>query len=133
MSQENLEVVQRSASAIAAGDWPDVYETWDPQIEWHFEPEAVISGLHRGRDPVRAALSSFMDEWEDFSVEIENLIAADDSRVVMVIHMTGRGRGSGAPLDFRPAYIFTLREGRITNVREYFEREQALEAAGLRT
>jgi ketosteroid isomerase-like protein len=95
MSQENVEIVRRSASALAAGDWQGVFETWDPQIEWHFEREAVISGLHRGRDQVRAALLSFMTWWEDFAFKIEDLIAADDERVVMLVHLTGRGRGSG--------------------------------------
>jgi ketosteroid isomerase-like protein len=132
MSQENVEVVRRTVSALAAGDWQEVFETWDPQIEWHFERDAVISGRHRGRDEVRAALSSFMTEWEDFAVEIEELIAADDERVVMLVHLSGRGRGSGLPLDFREANIFTIRGGRIVNVEEYFDREQALLAAGLR-
>jgi uncharacterized protein len=132
MSQQNVEVVRRAVSALAAGDWQAVFETWDPQIEWHFEREAVISGVRRGRDGVRAALSSFMTEWENFAVEIEDLIAADDERVVMLVHLTGRGRGSGVPLDFREANIFTIRGGRIVNVKEYFDRGQALEAAGLR-
>jgi ketosteroid isomerase-like protein len=132
MSQENVEVVRRTVSALAAGDWQDAFETWDPQIEWHFERDAVISGLRCGRDEVRAALSSFMTEWEDFAVEIEDLIAADDERVVMLVHLSGRGRGSGVPLDFREANIFTIRGGRIVNVEEYFDRAQALVAAGLR-
>jgi ketosteroid isomerase-like protein len=131
MSQENVEIVRRMASALAAGDWQGVFEAWDPQIEWHFEREAVISGLRRGREQVRAALSSFMTEWEDFTVEIEDLIAADDERVVMLLHLSGRGRGSGVPLDFREANVFTIRGGRIVKVEEYFDREQALDAAGL--
>jgi ketosteroid isomerase-like protein len=73
-----------------------------------------------------------MTEWEDFAVEIEDLIAAADGRVVMLVHLTGRGRGSGVPLDFREANIFTIRGGRIVSVREYFDRERALEAVGLR-
>ena len=132
MSQENVEVVRRTVSALAAGDWQDVFETWDPQIEWDFERDAVISGLHRGRDEVRAALSSFLAEWEDLAAEIEHLIAADDERVVIVMHVTGRGRGSGVPLDFRLANIFTLRGGRIVHVKEYFDPQAAFVAAGLR-
>jgi ketosteroid isomerase-like protein len=73
-----------------------------------------------------------MTEWEDFAVEVEDLIAAADGRVVMLVHLTGRGRGSGVPLDFREANIFTIRGGRIVSVREYFDRERALEAVGLR-
>jgi ketosteroid isomerase-like protein len=132
MSQENVELVRRSVAALAVGDWQGIFDTWDPQIEWHFEREAVISGVHRGRDQVRAALSSFVTEWEDFTVEIEKLIEADDERVVLFAHLTGRGRGSGLPLDFREANIFTIREGRIVTVKEFFDREQALQAAGLR-
>jgi ketosteroid isomerase-like protein len=41
MSQENVEVVRRTASALAAGDWQSVFQTWDPQIEWHFERGAA--------------------------------------------------------------------------------------------
>jgi uncharacterized protein len=132
MSQENVEVVRRTVSGLAVADWQGIFETWDPQIEWHFAREAVISGVHRGRDQVRAALTSFVTEWEDFTVEIEKLIAAGDERVVAFVHLTGRGRGSGLPLDFREANIFIIREGRIVSVKEYFDRDQALEAAGLR-
>jgi ketosteroid isomerase-like protein len=132
MSQENVEVVRRAVSALARADWQGVFETWDPQIEWDFEREAVISGFRRGRDEVRAALSSFMTEWEDFAVGIEDLVTADDERVMAVAHLTGRGRGSGVPLDFRLANIFTIRGGRIVKVKEYFDREQALAAVGLR-
>src|SRR4029453_8015362 len=131
MSQENVEIVRRTVAGVAVGDWQGVFETWDPQIEWHFEREGVISGVHRGREQVRAALTSFVTEWEDFTVEIEKLIAADDERVVAFVHLTGRGRSSGLPLDFREANIFTIREGRIVSVREHFDREQALEAVGL--
>src|SRR4030095_2622589 len=113
MSQQNVEIVRRTVAGVAVGDWQGVFETWDPQIEWHFEREAVISGLRRGRDEVRAALSSFMTEGDDCALESEDLIAADDGRVVMLVHLTGRGRGSGVPLDFREANVFTIRGGRI--------------------
>jgi ketosteroid isomerase-like protein len=66
------------------------------------------------------------------AVGIEDLVAADDEQVMAVAHLTGRGRGSGVPLDFRLANIFTIRGGRIVKVKEYFDRVQALEAAGLR-
>jgi ketosteroid isomerase-like protein len=131
MSQENIEIARRGLAAVAAGDWRGVFESWDPQIEWDFEREAVLSGVYRGRDDVRAALLSFMTEWEDFAVEIEDLIAADDGRVAMLVHLTGRGRHSGVPLDFRETMIWTIREGRVVHVKEYYDRVQALEAVGL--
>src|SRR5215208_6623145 len=132
MSQENVEIVRRGAAALAAGDWQGVFEIWDAQIEWDFEREAVISGVYRGRDDVRAALLSFMTEWEDFDFVIEDLIAADDGRVVMLVHLTGRGLHSGVPLDFRETMIWTIRGGRVVHGKEYYDRRKALAAAGLR-
>ena len=132
MSQENVELVRRGAVALAEGDWKAAFATWHPQIEWDFEPEAVISGTYRGREEVRAALLSFMTEWDDFGLEIEDLIAAEDGRVVMSVRLTGRGRLSGIPLDFRETTIWTVQGGRAVHVKEYFDRSQALEAVGLR-
>ena len=132
MSRENMEVVRRGAAAVAEGDWEAVFETWHPEIEWDFERGAVISGLYRGREAVRAALLSFMAEWEDFGIEIEDLIAVEDERVVMFVRVTGRGLRSGVPLDFRLTTISTIRGRRVVYVEEFFDREQALEAVGLR-
>jgi ketosteroid isomerase-like protein len=132
MSQENVELVRRGLAAVAAGDWQGVSEAWDPQIEWDFEREAVLSGVYRGRDHVREALLSFMTEWEEFDFEIEDLIAADGGRVVTLLHLTGRGRNSGVPLDFRETLIWTIRGGRVVHVKEYYDHAEALEAAELR-
>ena len=131
MSQENVEVVRSGMAALAAGDWQRVFETWDAEVEWDFEREAVLSGVYRGRSEVRAALVSFMTEWEDFAFAIEDLIAADDGRVVVLVHLTGRGRHSGVPLDFRETMIWTIRGGRVVHVKEYYDRTKALEAVGL--
>jgi ketosteroid isomerase-like protein len=132
MSQEDVEVVRRGVAALAEGDWEAVLETWHPQIEWDFEREAVISGLYRGREAVRAALLSFITEWDDFGVEIEDVLAAEDRRVVICVRLTGRARLSGVPLDFREAMICTVEGGRVVHVKEYHDRAEALEAVGLR-
>jgi ketosteroid isomerase-like protein len=131
-SQENVQLIRRQVTALARGDWEAVYETWDPLIEWDFEAGAVISGVYRGADSVRAALLSFITAWEDFGLEIEDMIAADGGRVVTLIRLTGRGIRSGIPLDFRETIISTIREGRVAQVKEYYDRQQALEAVGLR-
>jgi ketosteroid isomerase-like protein len=132
MSQENVEVVRRAAAALAERNWNAVFETWHPEVEWDFEAGAVISGLYRGREAVQAALLSFMTEWDDFGFEIEDLIAADDEQVLLCVRLTGRGRRSGVPLDFLETTIWTVHGGRAVHIKEYFDRDQALAAVGLR-
>jgi hypothetical protein len=51
-------------------------------------------------------------------------------QVVVVTDLLGRGRATGA--DVAGAYVFpwTIRDGRVVEVREYETKEEALEAAG---
>jgi ketosteroid isomerase-like protein len=52
--------------------------------------------------------------------------------VVAVIAMHGRGKGSGAPFDLLPYFVYEVRDGRIVRDRAFTSKAQALEAAGLR-
>ena len=46
--------------------------------------------------------------------------------------MSGRGRGSGVEAEMRAFAVWTLREGKVSQVAAgYRDRAQALEAAGL--
>jgi ketosteroid isomerase-like protein len=44
----------------------------------------------------------------------------------------GRAKTSGVQTDIRYAVVYTLRDGKIVRGREYIDRDQALEALGLR-
>jgi ketosteroid isomerase-like protein len=60
----------------------------------------------------------------------EEFIDAGD-QVVVTVHYTGRGRGSGVPFDDRLFDVYTLREGKIIRKREFRDRSAALDAAGV--
>ena len=53
-------------------------------------------------------------------------------RVLVLGHVRGRGRVSGAEVDDRWAWIVELREGRAASLRGFLDHLEALEAAGLR-
>jgi ketosteroid isomerase-like protein len=63
-------------------------------------------------------------------MEVEELIDAGD-QVVALVRGIGRMKDSDAEIDLRFAIVFTIRDGKIATGREYFTREEALEAAGL--
>ncbi len=68
-------------------------------------------------------------EQVDFRLEGSILESGDD--VLATQRISGRGRGSGLPVNQRITLIWTVRGGRVTRVRAYRERAEALEAAGL--
>jgi ketosteroid isomerase-like protein len=142
MSQENVEVVRGMLQASDRRDTEAVFAAYDPEIEWDMSEleraggsedwSATIGGRLRGRDAVRTALREWVRAWEIVDYEHEELIDAGD-QVVHFLRQRVRGRTSGIEFTFHPyAQVWTLRAGKITAMKVYADRTQALKAAGLR-
>lgn len=50
---------------------------------------------------------------------------------MVLIHTTGRGRGSGLEIDNHIAWVWTFRGGQAVRMTVYEEQAEALEAVGL--
>jgi hypothetical protein len=61
------------------------------------------------------------------------LIDAGKNQVVAVIRISGRAKLSGVETDLTYAAVYGIRDGRVARGREYATRDEALEAAGLRS
>ena len=61
----------------------------------------------------------------------ERIFDVDDERVLVFVHSSGEGEGSGAAVEGRTATEFTIRDGVIVRIKLYKDRTEALEAAGL--
>jgi ketosteroid isomerase-like protein len=87
--------------------------------------------VYRGREGVAEAMRVWTGTWDDWRVELEEIVDAGD-RVVLIARESGRGKGSGIEIDQRVYGVFTLRDGKIVRWKGFIDRDQALEAAGLR-
>jgi ketosteroid isomerase-like protein len=54
-----------------------------------------------------------------------------EDKVIAVVRISGRAKLSGVETDLTNAELWTLRDGKVAWGRQYWTREQALEAAGL--
>jgi ketosteroid isomerase-like protein len=63
--------------------------------------------------------------------DYDELIDAGE-RVISVVTRHGRGRASGAEVDWPLALVWTIRKGKVIRVVWFPTRAEALEAAGLR-
>jgi ketosteroid isomerase-like protein len=135
-----VEIVRRMLDASDRRDGTAVFAVYDPEIEWdvselspgeHEEP-IWMRGVFRGHDAVRRWLREWVTSWEVTDYEHEQLIDAGDE-VVHFLRQHVRGRASGIEFEFPPyAQVWTLREGKIVGMKLYWNRQQALEAVGLR-
>jgi ketosteroid isomerase-like protein len=55
-----------------------------------------------------------------------------DDRLLIAYVRTGRGKGSGVPVELRDWWVVWFAEGLITRRQAFWARDEALEAAGLR-
>jgi ketosteroid isomerase-like protein len=85
----------------------------------------------QGVEALRCYLEDWLDTFDDFSVVPEELLDVGDDRVIALLLNSGRAKLSGVETQVRYAVVYTLRGGKIVRGREYFDRAEALEAAGL--
>jgi ketosteroid isomerase-like protein len=133
MSQENVEVVRRAFEAFAQVGLDAMGDFWADDIDYRAIEGALDDrGPMHGKDAVRAHWQDWLDTFDDLKAEPLELIDAADEQVVTVLRFGGRAKQSGVETDLTYANLYTIRDGKIARGREYWTKEQALEAAGLR-
>ncbi len=133
MSQENVEIVRRLVEALNARDLDKYYfEFFDPEVEYQTSAEDPDAATHRGRQAYKRYVEQWIESFDGLHVDVEEYIDVGDDRVFTWSRFTGLGRTSGVPADWYLAVIFTIRDGKVVRGEENFDRNEALEAAGLR-
>jgi ketosteroid isomerase-like protein len=67
-----------------------------------------------------------------FHITVERLESIGADRVLAFTHITLTGRDSGLPTDRPAGSIYDLADGKIRRIRTFVDRQEALEAVGLR-
>jgi ketosteroid isomerase-like protein len=133
MSQANVEIIRRFAEVFETGDLErTASEFFDPEIEWRTAAEDPDAATYRGPEAFKRYVERWWESFEGLHAEVEEFIDAGDDRVIAWVRWTGRGRASGVDADWHLAIIYTVRDGRIALAEEYFDRDEALEAVGVR-
>ncbi len=133
MSQENVEVVRRGFEAFAQGGPDAMSDFWAADIDYRAIEGALDDrGPMHGKEAVRAHFQDWFDTFDDLKAEPLELIDATDEQVVTVLQFGGRAKLSGVETNLTYAVLSKIRDGKIVRGREYWTRDEALEAAGLR-
>jgi ketosteroid isomerase-like protein len=127
LREDEIDAVRASYDALNHGDIDATVDALAPDVEWHESPALPDAGVYRGREAVRAFLEHFLESWQEFHQEIEEVIVEGD-RVALMIHLTARGRGSGAEVDAHYAHLWTVRDAKGVRVDAYDDREDAVRA-----
>ena len=132
MSKENVEIIRRASEAFNAGELARWLEFFDPEIDWRALEGALddVGEMH-GTEAMRRYVQDWTDDFEGFTVVVEELLEIGGDRVVAVQQVMGRARLSEIETQLRYAVLYTVRDGKIVRGREYKDRDEALKAVVL--
>jgi hypothetical protein len=106
----------------------------DPQIEYHPATDVLpldMDAVRHGHDGYETVWRQMIDPFEDFHGEPREIIDLGD-QLLATIQYKGHGSGSGVPIDVPLFQLFRLRGGLTVWQKDFSDRKDALEAAGLR-
>jgi ketosteroid isomerase-like protein len=131
MSAENVEIVRLGYDEfLATGEL--VERITAPEFVWdmstfHGWPERQT---YEGPEGTREFLTEWLGAWEDWRLEVRELIDAGDD-VVALLHQSGRSKTTGLEVDMDFAQVWTIKDGKQTRMRMYADPDEALRAEGL--
>jgi len=132
MSQENVEIVRRGYQAFAEGDMETVLRLLDPNITLQEREQTLDTPrVYHGHQGLLDMVAAVNEGLEDVSYTPERFVDVED-RVLVDVRRKGRGSLSGVPVERWQFHVWEIAKGRATAFRTYGDRQEALEAVGLR-
>jgi ketosteroid isomerase-like protein len=130
VSQEMVELTRSAFEAFERGDVEWMQSRCTPDVVIVQPPEVPDAKSYRGAEAIAEMIDDWPKQWEDFRLEVTEIIDVRDDLLISGTRHTGRGRTSGVELDFEVFYVGHLRDGKLARMEMFLSREQALRAAG---
>jgi len=135
MSEANVDVVRRIYDAAARRDDVIPFEVYAEDIIWDISNSRrallAMKPVYHGHDGVRHYWRENISVFGEVDFEVDELIDAGD-QVLAVIREREVGRASGVPVETTHLALYTLSGGKVIQMQVFDDRQQALEAVGLR-
>jgi ketosteroid isomerase-like protein len=137
VSKENVAAVRAifetdattSKDAILAAAPQAIPALFHPDAEWIEAPERVDSKTYQGHEGIRDSFERWLEQWGDYRAKAERVEDHGD-HVLVVVHESGEGHGSGASTDATVYAVFTFRDGKVSRYREFYDEAAARAALG---
>ncbi len=132
MPSANLDLVRSIYADWERGDWSST-EWADPDIEF-VETDGPAPVTQTGVAGLAEGWRGFLSTWDDLQVKVDEYRELDDDRILVLFRFGGRGKTSGLDLgqvQAEVANILFVRDGKVTRLVSYWDRDRALADLGL--
>lgn len=115
----NASIIRKWYRAFADGDYsPIIAELLAEDVVWHLPGRHPLSGDHRGRDTVMAAIRRFDDLSATLQLEVHDVLANDEHAVAL---LRATGTRQGKRYDSLEMDVFHIRNGKVTEFWSFSE------------
>ncbi len=132
--QKNIDIVKQAYDAFQRGDIPAVLDRLSPDIDWEagvgLGDKVPIGGRRRGLDQVARFFTTLNENQTFEQFEPREYIAQGD-RVVVLGYYKATVKHTRRPMSSEWAMVFTVRNGKVTQFREFTDTSAALSAYGV--
>jgi ketosteroid isomerase-like protein len=130
--ENNIETVKDFFAAIGSGDRTALLALVAQDIEWIIPGEDwPLAGTHRGYAGLTSLLETASTSMET-STEPREFIAQRD-RVLVVGFARGKIKATNKSFEDDWIFAITVKDGRLTNIREYVDTQALARAAEMET
>jgi ketosteroid isomerase-like protein len=131
MSRENVDLVRGWIEAYQRADFRAVAEGCAADFEFTSVMTAVEETSYRGKDALETYWTDMNETWEEWHVEVLQVLEGREDAVAVVVRLVGKGKSSGAPVDRTIGISYRIRNGKLWRAHSYLDPGEALEAVGL--
>jgi ketosteroid isomerase-like protein len=122
--------IRDAYEAFGRADTSRLADFFHEDAQYVNPPEAVEPGTRSGLTEIAGVWESVYSTFDFKGVTIDEL-AEGEAGVLVVARYDGRGRASGAPVEFPVHHVLNLRGDRVERLEWYITRDEAAAAAGV--
>jgi ketosteroid isomerase-like protein len=130
MSQDNVRLVERAIAAINARDIEGYLACCTENVKLETQL-AAVGGVYEGIDGIRRFFTDIEEAGPDFRIELDGVEEVDRQRVLAFMRTSSTGRASGIRVAGSSTNVYDLIDGKISHIRIFLDRQEALKAVGL--
>ena len=124
----SLELVKIALQAYGNGDCEIALALADPLIRWDERASRPDGDLVWGHDDVQRAMRRYLDSWEQYRFDLEDVAEVGPGKVVGICRERGTPN-DGPPVDRRFGGLWVVEHSKIVSWATYLTAKEAVRAA----
>jgi ketosteroid isomerase-like protein len=124
----SLELVRIALQAYGGGDCEIALALADPLIRWDERASRPDGDLVWRKADVERAMRRYLDSWEQYRFDVEDIAEVGPGKVVGICRETGKPK-EGVPVDRRFGGLWVVEHGKIASWTTYLTPKEAVRAA----